>query len=124
MLAAALCVRAITRVIDARSLIVLSQELERLDSLRQRGVLSEEEFARAKARLLDNGPPPALSALGRLRRSLSDRWIGGVCGGLAQTLGIESWILRLSFALLFFFGGAGIVLYLLLWVFVPVEQGS
>jgi phage shock protein C len=103
----------------------LSDELGKLEELRQRGVLTEEEFARAKARLLD-GPCglakiPPVAALNALRRSLSDRWIAGVCGGIARATGVESWLCRLLFAILLFFGGAGLVLYVLLWIFVPVE---
>jgi phage shock protein PspC (stress-responsive transcriptional regulator) len=56
-----------------------------------------------------------------LRRSASDRWIGGVCGGIAVAAGIESWIVRLLFAVAMIFGGAGFVPYILLWIFVPAE---
>jgi phage shock protein PspC (stress-responsive transcriptional regulator) len=31
------------------------------------------------------------------------------------------WLWRLGFALLTFFGGAGLLVYLLLWIFVPQE---
>ncbi|BAL96112.1 PspC domain-containing protein [Rubrivivax gelatinosus] len=100
----------------------LADELSRLDELRQRGVLSDEEFARAKARLLD-GPAaaPAVDAVNRLRRSRADRWLGGVCGGLARATGVESWIWRLVTLGLAFFGGTGVLLYLLLWIFVPED---
>ncbi len=103
----------------------IADELTRLDELRGRGVLTEEEFQRAKARLLD-GPPappdiPAVAAINRLRRSRSDRWLGGVCGGVAAITGVESWIWRLIMVTLALFGGAGALLYILLWVFVPNE---
>ena len=61
------------------------------------------------------------STVNRLRRSRDDRWLGGVCGGLARLTGMESWIWRLAFALLFLFWGAGLLLYILLWIFVPDE---
>jgi phage shock protein PspC (stress-responsive transcriptional regulator) len=101
----------------------LADELHKLEELRQRGALSEAEFERAKARLLESpaSPPPALQAVNSLRRSASDRWLGGVCGGLARATGLESWIWRLIFAVLACFGGAGVVVYLLLWIFVPRE---
>jgi phage shock protein C len=102
----------------------LADELSKLDELRSRGALSDEEFARAKARLLD-GPThtdiPAVDAVNRLRRSRDDRWIGGVCGGIAKITGVESWIWRLALVGLAFFGGTGVLLYLLLWLFVPEE---
>lgn len=102
----------------------LSDELSRLQSLHDSGALSDDEFQRAKARVLDGqdaGTAPAVSALNRLRRSRSDRWIGGVCGGLAVISGIDAWIWRLLTAMLFFFGGAGLLLYILMWIFVPEE---
>ncbi|MDO9071784.1 MAG: PspC domain-containing protein [Rubrivivax sp.] len=100
-------------------------DLTRLDELRTRGALSEDEFQRAKARLLEgpgaDDPIPAVDAISRLRRSRSDRWIGGVCGGVAGLTGVESWIWRLVLVALALFGGAGVLLYILLWIFVPNE---
>ena len=97
----------------------ISEELERLDRLRLSGVLSEDEFARAKARLINGQPHPLLSAVNALRRSNKERWVGGVCGGIASATATDAWLWRLIFALLFFFGGAGLIVYLLLWLFVP-----
>ena len=101
----------------------LADEISKLDELRSRGALSTEEFERAKARLLDGAPlpGPGMEAINSLRRSVSDSWIGGVCGGIARTTGVESWIWRLIFVVLFLFGGTGLLLYILLWIFVPSE---
>ena len=104
----------------------LADELARLEELHARGALSAEEFARAKARLIDGAPGPAsdipaVDAINRLRRSRTDRWIGGVCGGVAVMTGVESWIWRLILVGLALFGGTGVVLYVLLWIFVPSE---
>jgi phage shock protein C len=103
----------------------LTDELTRLEELRSRGALSDDEFRRAKERLLDGAPAsdiPAVDAVNRLRRSRGDRWIGGVCGGVAVITGVESWIWRLIFAALALFGGTGVLLYVLLWIFVPEES--
>ncbi|MFN4003238.1 MAG: PspC domain-containing protein [Hylemonella sp.] len=105
----------------------LADELLKLQELRERGVLSDAEFAQAKARVLQAGqepaatPPAAVQAINRLRRSSTDRWLGGVCGGLARLSGLESWVWRLIFAVLACFGGFGVLVYLLLWIFVPRE---
>ena len=104
----------------------VADELEKLAALRERGVLSDEEFARLKTRLIEGGgvttsSDPSLAAVNRLRRSRDDRWLGGVCGGVARLTGTESWIWRLAFALLFLCWGAGLLLYILLWIFVPDE---
>ena len=105
----------------------LAEELHKLDELRSRGVLSEPEFQRAKQRLLDapagggGVPAPGIAAINAFRRSATDKWIGGVCGGLARLSGLDSWAWRLILAVLFLFGGLGGLLYLLLWIFVPAE---
>lgn len=101
----------------------LSEELSQLGSLHERGVLSDDEFARAKARVLQGAPlnaPPWLT-INALRRSREDRWLGGVCGGIARATGVESWIWRLLFALLALCAGVGAVVYLLLWVLMPAD---
>ena len=98
----------------------VAEELHRLDDLRSRGVLSEEEFQRAKARALEPALP-AVEAIEKFRRSRNDKWFGGVCGGLGRATGVESWVWRLLFALLFLFAGSGLIAYLLLWIFVPIE---
>lgn len=102
----------------------LSEELGRLGALHERGVLSDEEFARAKARVLDGAPDvvaPALLAIKALRRSRDDRWLGGVCGGISRATGVESWIWRLVFASLALCAGTGVLVYLLMWILVPAE---
>ena len=102
----------------------LVDELARLEEMRARGTLSEDEFQRAKAKLIDAAaapPSPAAAAINRLRRSRSDKWLGGVCAGIGQVSGVDAWIWRLMFVLLFMFGGTGLVAYLLLWIFVPLE---
>jgi len=103
-----------------------SDELAKLAELHQRGALSDEEFARAKARILSGagagaGRAMAGDGLNALRRSRDDRWLGGVCGGVARITGSPSWVWRLLFAFLFLCAGTGVLLYILLWVFVPED---
>lgn len=58
----------------------------------------------------------------RLYRSRTDVMLGGVCGGLARYLRVDSTLVRLFFVLLALgAGGFGILLYLLLWIIVPLE---
>jgi phage shock protein C len=108
----------------------LSDELSRLSELRQSGTLTEEEFIRAKERLLgpqgpQTAPPltprPPSPYINTFRRSRSDRWIAGVCGGIAHATGLESWVWRLFFTVLLLCGGAGLLVYFLLAIFVPSE---
>jgi phage shock protein PspC (stress-responsive transcriptional regulator) len=57
--------------------------------------------------------------LQRFTKSQTDKWIGGVCGGLGEYTPIPPWCWRFLFAFLFFFCGFGLLLYILLWIFVP-----
>lgn len=107
----------------------LSTELDKLDELHRRGALSADEFDRAKARVLGSAgagggasTPPALGAINAMRRSRTDRWFGGVCGGLAQITGLAAWAWRLIFTLLALCAGSGVLIYALLWLFVPEQE--
>jgi phage shock protein C len=57
--------------------------------------------------------------LQNLAKSSSDKWIGGVCGGLGESSPIPSWAWRLLFVILLLCYGTGVLLYILLWIFVP-----
>ncbi len=50
----------------------------------------------------------------KLYRSQTDKMLGGVCGGLASYLGLDSTVVRLIFALLFLLAGHGLLIYLIL----------
>jgi len=105
--------------------MTLADELSRLSELRANGGLTEEEFKRAKQRLLNTEQTRSndqfASVVNNFRRSRTDRWFGGVCGGIARSTGIEAWVWRLLFAALFICAGVGLLLYVLLWIFVPSE---
>jgi phage shock protein PspC (stress-responsive transcriptional regulator) len=64
---------------------------------------------------------PALLAISALRRSRDDRWLGGVCGGIARVTGVEGWIWRLIFATLALCAGTGVLIYLLMWILIPPQ---
>ena len=99
----------------------IADELDKLHQLLAKGALTQEEFERAKARLLVEAPGAGLT-INTLRRSVADSWIGGVCGGLARLTGMESWIWRMLFVLGLLFGGLTIFIYIVLWIFVPREN--
>jgi phage shock protein C len=48
--------------------------------------------------------------------------IGGVCGGLADYFGVDPTLVRAVFAAITVLGGAGALLYLILWVVMPLES--
>ena len=57
-----------------------------------------------------------------LRRSRTDRILGGVCGGLAHYFGVDTLLMRLLFVVFAITAGAGLLLYVLLWVVMPLED--
>ncbi len=57
--------------------------------------------------------------LRKLSKSEDDKWIGGVCGGFGKYTPIPSWLWRVIFCVTAFFWGMGIVIYILLWIFMP-----
>lgn len=57
----------------------------------------------------------------RLTRVEEGRMIAGVCAGLARYLGIDPTVVRLIFVLLALFAAGGVLLYLVLWLIMPME---
>lgn len=57
----------------------------------------------------------------RLYRSRRNRVIAGVCGGIAEYLGWSPTRVRVLTLLSFLLPGTQVVIYLLLWIFVPSE---
>lgn len=55
----------------------------------------------------------------KLYRNPDDQIIAGVCSGIAAYFDWDPIIVRLVFAVSVFFGGAGVILYILLWIIVP-----
>ena len=68
-------------------------------------------------------PPTVHRSLDGLRRSTSDRYIAGVAGGLGRHFNIDPTIIRVLLVVLTFFGGAGVVVYVVCWLLVP-EDGA
>ncbi len=59
-----------------------------------------------------------------LRRSTDDRWIGGVCGGIAEFFGFRSDVVRIVYLLVSIasVGFPGTLVYIILWLLIP-ERG-
>jgi phage shock protein PspC (stress-responsive transcriptional regulator) len=58
----------------------------------------------------------------RLYRDNDDRVFGGVCSGLGHYLDIDPVILRVILVVLFLAGGFGLLIYLVMWIVVPVAR--
>jgi signal transduction histidine kinase len=68
-----------------------------------------------------NAPVPAGDVV-KMRRRRNGRAVAGVAGGIADHLDVRVLWVRLAFALLAALGGAGVLAYGLLWVFVPQQS--
>jgi phage shock protein C len=58
----------------------------------------------------------------RLTRPTDDRWIAGVCSGLARRFGLSSGMVRLVFVASCLLPGPQFLLYLILWVLMPEDR--
>ena len=59
----------------------------------------------------------------RFLRSRDERWIAGVCGGIAEHFSVDVMLVRIVVVALTFFGGVGVAAYLAAWVLVPDGGG-
>lgn len=58
----------------------------------------------------------------KLLRSRSDKWLGGVCGGIANYFGWDSAVVRLMYLFLTIFTAfSGLLVYVILWIVMPQE---
>ena len=59
----------------------------------------------------------------KLLRSRNNKMLAGVCGGLAEYLGIDPTVIRILYVAVSFFSAAfpGIIVYIILWVVMPEE---
>lgn len=109
----------------------MADQLQKLQALHEQGVLTDDEFVLAKKRVLDgsasqasNGKAQSSSILNQFRLSTSDKLLGGICGGLATMTDVPAWSWRILFILTAFLHGIGVLIYLLLWMFVPVQSAA
>jgi len=59
-----------------------------------------------------------------LRRSRNDRWMAGVCGGIAEWLGWDSTLVRVLGGIISILSVAvpGILVYVALWILMPEQK--
>lgn len=57
----------------------------------------------------------------KLYRSRDQKMIAGVCGGLEEYTGLDVTLWRILMVIIALPGGISILVYLLLWVVIPLE---
>jgi phage shock protein PspC (stress-responsive transcriptional regulator) len=60
--------------------------------------------------------------MARLYRPRDDRWIAGVCSGLARRFGLSVGLIRLLFLLSLILPSSQVLVYVLLWILMPGEE--
>ncbi|SKB08202.1 PspC domain-containing protein [Aeromicrobium choanae] len=61
----------------------------------------------------------------KLTRSTTDKWLGGVCGGLAEYTGVDATLIRIITVVLIVVGiGTTLLVYLAAWLLMPQAQVS
>lgn len=63
--------------------------------------------------------PPGSADVRRLYRSVADRKLAGVCGGVAEHFGLDPGLVRVLWVISCFFGLAGALAYIVVWTIVP-----
>jgi phage shock protein PspC (stress-responsive transcriptional regulator) len=58
----------------------------------------------------------------KLYRSQTNRQVAGVAGGLAEYLNVDPTLIRVLFIALAVAGGAGLVMYVAMWIIVPEAE--
>lgn len=62
--------------------------------------------------------------LQQLRKSATDRLLVGVCGGLGEYTPVPALVWRVVFVLTTLSGGAGLIVYLVMWWLMPAEDST
>lgn len=60
----------------------------------------------------------------RFFRRRDDYMIAGVASGIARTLSVDAWIIRLIFLILVIGFGTGLLVYFVLWMIMPIEPNG
>ena len=60
----------------------------------------------------------------KLHRVIATKKIAGVCAGLGEYFDLDPVLFRLLFVVSVFFGGVGLLVYVLMWIMVPEQPGA
>ncbi|NOY48492.1 MAG: PspC domain-containing protein [Chlorobi bacterium] len=107
------------RIKDAKQVISI-KEVEEVIT-----IMGQPEDYMVDEEIFEDEPQPRqrkTSSGRRLFRDTENAYIGGVCSGLSHYFDIDSLWIRLGWLLLFFVGGTGLFIYILLWILMPSAE--
>lgn len=102
-------------VISAQDVQEVIAQMGRVSDFEEAEEMADETFYQEKKE-----DSSRISYEKKLMRSSDDVVIGGVCSGLGYFFGIQTKWVRVLFVLFFLFGGSGVLLYVVLWIVMPV----
>lgn len=108
------------RIVQGKKEVITIQDVN--DVITQMGRVSDFETGGEEEFSGSGYEAPPLTGQRKLMRDPDDKVIGGVCSGLGHYFGIEARWIRLPFAFLVIFGGTGLLMYLILWIVMPLAR--
>ena len=96
----------------------------RFDPFGHDGCMNDTQEAPRTAGPDDEFDPHKLRTIADVKRSTDDRWVAGVCSGVARYLNIDPVIVRIVIAVLTIVGFAGAILYAAAWLLLPSEDAD
>ena len=81
-----------------------------------------EDYSVDEELFVDEPKYSASTSSKKLFRDSDDKFLGGVCSGLAHYFGMDVIWMRLLWLVLFFFFGTGFLIYILLWILIPQAE--
>jgi phage shock protein PspC (stress-responsive transcriptional regulator) len=105
------------RVKDARQ-VVNEEDIDEVTK-----IMGQPEDYMVDEELFEDEPRRQRSASSKkLFRDGDDKFLGGVCAGLAHYFGMDTIWMRIIWLILFFGFGVGFLIYVLLWILIPVAE--
>lgn len=111
------------RIVQGKKEVITMQDVN--DVIAQMGRVSDFEAGEQEEGYTTSEEAydfPPMSGQRKLMRDPDDKVFGGVCSGLGHYFAIEARWIRLILVLLFIFGGTGLLLYIILWIVMPLAR--
>lgn len=110
------------RIVPARKEVITMQDVE--DVIQQMGRVSDFQHEAGEGMGADSADSKFEDTMNwgtgkKLFRDTEDRILGGVCSGVGHFFGIESRWIRLAVLALAIIYGAGLLVYVVMWIVIP-----
>lgn len=102
-------------VISAQDVENVIAQMGRVSDFEEVDDISEDTYSKEQ-----NEETSRLIYEKKLMRNGDDKVFGGVCSGLGYYFGLQTKWVRILFVLFFLFGGSGVLLYIVLWIVMPI----